>query len=134
VADELRQEVPVMFRVVAAQFVTSLVVAAGAWMIGGNRAAVSSLLGGVACALPNGLFALNLARLRHPPQPPTVGKESGSATAHALALLVGEFVKVVLTIGLLALIAWTYKDVVWLALIVAVIAVLLMQAAMLAWR
>jgi ATP synthase protein I len=122
-----------MFRVVAAQFVTSLVVAAGAWMIGGGRAAVSSLLGGMACALPNGLLALNLARLEHR-QARTVSKESGGATAYAIALLVGEFVKVVLTIGLLALIAWAYKDVVWLALIVAVIAVLLMQAAALAWR
>jgi len=123
-----------MFRVVVAQFVTSLVVAACAWTIGGGRAAVSSLLGGLACALPNGLFALNLARLGHPQRPRTVGKESGSATAYALALLVGEFGKVVLTVGLLALIAWTYKDVVWLAVIIAVVAVLLMQAAMLAWR
>ena len=123
-----------MFRVVAAQFVTCLVVAAGAWMIGGDRAAVSSLLGGLACALPNGLFALNLARLGHLSQPRAQGNGSRGAAAHALALLVGEFVKVVLTIGLLALIAWAYKDVVWLALIVAVIAVLLMQAAALAWR
>jgi ATP synthase protein I len=123
-----------MFRVVAAQLVASLVVAGGAWLIGGHRAAVSSLLGGAACALPNGLFALNLAWLGHQPQSRTVSGRSGSATAHAVALLVGEFVKVVLTIGLLALIAWTYKDVVWLALIVAVIAVLWMQAVMLAWR
>ena len=123
-----------MFRVVAAQFVASMVVAAGAWMIGGGRAAVSSLLGGVACALPNGLLALNLARLGRLPHARTVSNRPGGATAYALALLAGEFVKVVSTIGLLALIAWTYKDVVWLALIVAVIAVLLMQAAMLAWR
>jgi len=123
-----------MFRVVAAQFVTSVAVAAGAWLIGGSRAALSSLLGGAACAIPNGLFALNLARLtrRSQARPGSYGR--GSATAYALWLLAGEFVKVVLTIGLLALIAWAYKDVVWLALIVAVIAVLLMQAAALAWR
>ncbi len=123
-----------MFRVVAAQFVTALVVASGAWMIGGGRAAVSSLLGGLACCLPNGLFALNLAHLGRLSQAHTVGSGSGKATAYALALLIGEFVKVALTIGLLALIAWGYRDVVWLALIIAVIAVLLMQAAVLAWR
>jgi ATP synthase protein I len=123
-----------MFRVVAAQFVTSIVVAAGAWLVGGSRAALSSLLGGAACAIPNGLFALNLARLGRLSQARTVSQGRGSTTAYALVLLTGEFVKVVLTIGLLALIAWMYKDVVWLALIVAVIAVLLMQAAALAWR
>jgi len=114
-----------MFRVVAAQFVTSIAVAAGAWMIGGRRAAVSALLGGLACAVPNGLFALNLARLQRPP---------GGAKGHAATLLVGEFVKVALTIGLLVLIARTVREVVWPALIVAVAAVLLMQAAALIRR
>jgi F0F1-type ATP synthase assembly protein I len=111
-----------MFRVVAIQFVTSLAVAVGAWAVSSRQAAVSSLLGGLACTLPNGLFALNLAWLgRHP--------RSG-----AVALLAGEFIKVVLTIGLLVTIARTVRDVVWSALIVAVIAVLLMQAAALVRR
>jgi ATP synthase protein I len=123
-----------MFRVVAAQFLTSLLVAAGAWLIGGHRAAVSSLLGGLACALPNGLFALNLAWLGHPPQSRAVDGGSGRARTYAVALLVGEFIKVVLTIGLLALIVRTVRGLVWSALIVAVIAVLLMQAAALIRR
>jgi ATP synthase protein I len=37
---------------------------------------------------------------------------------------VGEFIKIGSTIALLALIAWLWKDVVWLALIVSVIAAL----------
>jgi ATP synthase protein I len=123
-----------MFRVVAAQLLTSLLVAAGAWVVGGHRAAVSSLLGGLACTLPNGLFALNLAWLGHMPQSRAVDGGPGRAQSYALALLVGEFIKVVLTIGLLALIAWTVRDVVWSALIVAVVAVLSMQAAALVWR
>jgi len=123
-----------MLRVVAAQFLTSVVVAAGAWAIGGHRAAVSALLGGLACAVPNGLFALNLAWLGLRSGSRAVQGGSGSATAHALALLVGEFIKVALTIGLLVLIARTYRDVVWLALIVAVSAVVLMQAAAFARR
>jgi len=129
-----------MLRVVALQFIASIVVASGAWIVGGRRAAVSSLLGGLACAVPNGLFALNLAHFGSSVGARPDGNEndrgSGSAKAstYAAALLVGEFVKVVLTIGLLALVAWAYKDVIWLALIVAVIAVLFMQAAALAWR
>ena len=123
-----------MLRIVAAQILTSLLVAAGAWLIGGYRAAVSSLLGGLACALPNGLFALNLAWLGHMRRAHAVDDGSGRATAYAVALLVGEFLKVVLTIGLLVLIAWTVRDVVWSALIVAVSAVLLMQGAALVRR
>jgi len=123
-----------MLRVVAAQFLTSVVVAAGAWAIGGHRAAVSALLGGLACAVPNGLFALNLAWLGLRSGSRAVRGGSGSATAHALVLLVGEFVKVALTIGLLVLIARAYRDVVWSALVVAVSAVVLMQAAAFARR
>jgi ATP synthase protein I len=118
-----------MLRVVAAQFLTSVVVAVGAWAVGGQRAALSSLLGGLACTLPSGLLALNLAWLL-----PSVDGGPGRAKAYALALLVGEFLKVALTIGLLVLIAWTVRDVVWSALIVSVSAVLLMQAAALIWR
>jgi ATP synthase protein I len=123
-----------MFRVVAAQLLTSLFVAAGAWVIAGHRAAISSLLGGVACALPNGLFALNLARLSHGSKLRSADDGAGSTNSFALALLVGEFIKVVLTIGLLVLIARTVEDVVWPALIVSVAVVLLMQAAALVWR
>jgi ATP synthase protein I len=123
-----------MLRVVAVQFLTSLLVAAGAWMVGGLRAAVSSLLGGLACTLPNGLFALNLAWLGRLPQSRAADGGSRRAKSYALALLIGEFVKVVLTIGLLVLIASVYRNVVWPALIVAVIAVLLIQPAALIRR
>jgi ATP synthase protein I len=122
-----------MFRVVAAQFLTLMVVSAGAWMIDGHRAGLSSLLGGLACALPNGLFALHLAWLGRVARPRGVDRGSG-ATAYALALLAGEFLKVLLTIGLLILIARTVRDLVWLALIVGVSAVLLMQAVALVRR
>jgi ATP synthase protein I len=123
-----------MFRVVAAQFLTLMVVSVGAWMVGGDRAGLSSLLGGLACALPNGLFALHLAWLGRVPRSRAVDNGSGRATAYALALLGGEFLKVLLTIGLLFLIARTVRDLVWSALIVAVSAVLLMQAAALVRR
>jgi ATP synthase protein I len=123
-----------MFRVVAAQFLISIVVAGGAWLIGGHHAAVSSLLGGLACAVPNGFFALNLAWLGHVQQSRAVDGGSRRARMYALALLAGEFVKVAVTIGLLVLVVLMYRDVVWLALIVSVIAVLMMQAAALVRR
>ncbi len=121
---------PAMFRIVAAQFLASLVVAAAAWAVGGPHAALSSLLGGLACTLPNGLFALNLARAAQPRAAcaaDNLRAARARATAVAVALLLGELLKVVLTIALLVLIARTVQDLVWSALIAAVIAVLLVQ-------
>jgi hypothetical protein len=48
---------------------------------------------------------------------------------------VGEFVKLGSTIALLALLAWAYEDVVWLAAVVAIIAALksYMVALLLRW-
>jgi ATP synthase protein I len=123
-----------MFRVVLVQVIASLVVAVAAGAIAGRHAALTSLLGGLACSLPNGLFALNLALLGQMRQPQGSGKGSSVAPANALPILIGELCKLVLTIGLLALIVWGYKDVIWLALIVAVSAVLLVQPLALAWR
>jgi len=115
-----------MLSVVLAQFVTTLVVAiaAGAWS--GAAAGWTALLGALACALPNALFALNLALLERL-------RPKGTGTS-ALPVLLGEFCKVVLTIGLLALLVKGYRSVVWPALIVAVGAVLLIQPLALARR
>jgi ATP synthase protein I len=121
-----------MFRVVLVQCVTSLIAAATAAAIAGSHAALTALLGGFACALPNGLFALNLALLALRRRSPE--GDAGSAAGSALVLLVGEFFKVVLTAGLLALVVWGYKNVVWPALILTVGAVLLVQPVALAWR
>jgi ATP synthase protein I len=125
-----------MFRVVAAQFAVSLLVTVVAWALGGRHAGMSSLLGALACTVPNALFALNLSQLGQNIGARNCGanSEGARAAAVALVLLAGEFLKVALTIGLLVVVAWVYKDVVWLALIVAVIAVLMMQAAALAWK
>lgn len=115
-----------MFHVVLVQFVTALVVASAAGAIAGRAAAWTALLAALACTLPNALFALHLAlseRLR-PRQ----------SRASALPILLGEFCKVVLTIGLLALLVKGYRSVVWPALIVAVGAVLLIQPFALARR
>jgi ATP synthase protein I len=128
-----------MFRVVLFQFVTSLIVAAGAGAIAGGHAALSALLGGLACALPNSIFALHLALLARKRQFPGdryASPDAGSAAAssNALTILLGEFCKVALTAGLLALLLLGYKNVVWLASMVSVGAVLFVQPVAYAWR
>jgi ATP synthase protein I len=102
-----------MFRIVLLQILTTAVVSLLSALIGGAPAAISALLGGAACFIPNGLFALKLAAAARRPQ----GTDAG-------VFLIGEFVKVVSTIVLLALIVATYKDLVWLAMLVSIIAVL----------
>jgi ATP synthase protein I len=102
-----------MFRIVLLQILTTAVVSLLSALIGGAPAAISALLGGAACFIPNGLFALKLAAAARRPQ----GTDAG-------VFLIGEFVKVVSTIALLALVVATYKNLVWLAMLVSIIAVL----------
>jgi ATP synthase protein I len=102
-----------MFRVVLLQILTTVIVSLVAGLLGGSHAAISALLGGAACFIPNGLFALKLAAAAKRPQ--------GTSPA---VFLIGEFVKVVSTLVLLALIVAAYKNLVWLAMLVSIIAVL----------
>lgn len=102
-----------MFRIVLLQILTTAVVSLLSALIGGAPAAISALLGGAACFIPNGLFALKLAAAARRPQ-----------GTDAAVFLIGEFVKVVATVVLLALIVATYRNLVWLAMLVSIIAVL----------
>ena len=102
-----------MFRVVFLQILTTVIVSLVAGLLGGSHAAISALLGGAACVVPNGLFALKLAASARRPQ--------GTSPA---VFLIGEFVKVVSTLALLGLVVAFYKDLVWLALLASVIVVL----------
>jgi ATP synthase protein I len=102
-----------MFRIVLLQILTTAAVSLLSAFIGGPHAAISALLGGAACFIPNGLFALKLAAASRRPQ-----------GTDAAVFLVGEFVKVLSTIALLALVVATYKNLVWLAMLVSIIAVL----------
>jgi ATP synthase protein I len=107
-----------MFRLVALQALVTTVVALVAWPIGGAAAGLSALLGGLACVVPNALFALRLVIVAR--RSLAAGDTDG--TRHVVAFFFGEFVKVGLTLLLLVAVAATYKDLVWVALIVAVIA------------
>lgn len=112
-----------MVRVILLQAVAAVVVALLAWAVGGAAAGWSALAGGAACVVPNGLFALRLAAAARRPQ--------GTSAA---TFFVGEFVKVASTVALLALVVWAYRDLVWLAMIVAVIATLKSYLIALIWR
>jgi ATP synthase protein I len=121
-----------MFQVVLVQFLVGLAVSVVAGLVGGAPAAWTALLGALGCIVPNGLFALNLALLAQRRQL-RGSTPAAAAVASALPLLVGEFCKLLLTVGLLALLVWGYRDVVWLALTASVVAVLLVQPIALAW-
>jgi ATP synthase protein I len=73
--------------------------------------------------VPNGLFALRLSAAARRPQ--------GTSAA---TFFVGEFLKVGSTVALLALAAWAYRDLVWLAMIGAVIVTLKSYFIALIWR
>ena len=81
--------------------------------MGGQAAAVSALLGGAACFVPNALFAARLWWASRKPR--GVG---------ALTFFVGEFVKLGLTLALLVAVVQGYDKLVWLAMIIAIIACL----------
>jgi ATP synthase protein I len=112
-----------MFRVVLLQGLAALLVALAAWALGGEAAAWSALAGGAACVVPNGLFALRLHAATRRPQ--------GTSAA---TFFLGEFLKVASTVALLALVVWAYRDLVWLAMIAAVIVTLKSYLIALLWR
>lgn len=102
-----------MLAAVALQFVSIVLGALIAWVMAGGSSALFYALGGAAAAIPNGLFALRLAlhRGRRPDSYPAV-------------FFVGEFVKIGLTVGLLAIVARTVPGVRWLPLLIGLIVAL----------
>ena len=99
-----------MFRMVLLQFGATLIATATAAVFFGLHGAISAGLGGLACAIPNGLFAVRLDRL---------SKRTSSPPASAF--LVGELVKLAAIVGLLVLIRGLYEDLHWGGLFVGLI-------------
>lgn len=101
-----------MLRLVLIQLACTLVAAVVAGLVGGVSAFLSAVFGGLCCVVPNALFALRLF----------VGAQTGKA--NPATFFIGEFVKIALTIMLLGMVVWLYRDLNWLALIAAFIVAL----------
>lgn len=100
-----------MFRAILLQSSVVLAVVAILGGILGFRGAVSGFIGGMAYLLPNLLFAIRLRML------------AASGRGSAAAFLVGEMLKLVGTLAILAL-AQRWYDVHWLAMLIGLFAAL----------
>ena len=121
-----------MFRVAIFQAGTALIIAAAGWAMGDARSAATALLCGAACAVPNALLATHLNILtRWQDMPGTHAAspdvQAGQARTYAAAMLFGEFLKVALTVALLALAVLAYHRIVWKALVLTLCACLFVQ-------
>lgn len=89
------------------------ITAVAAWLVGGGKAGLSALFGGAAYTLPNALFAVRIAC--------SVSRPGG---ASPLTFFLGEFFKIGSAIGLLFAAVWLWRDLVWVAWFVGLIAAL----------
>jgi ATP synthase protein I len=102
-----------MARIVLLQLATAFIVALVAGLMFGLSSGLSALFGGLCCAIPNAVFALRLS----------IGaKKPGGADP--MTFFFGEFTKIALTIALMAAVVILYRDVNWLAFLVAFILVM----------
>lgn len=110
------------FGVVMAQMVLSLAAALVWWLFSEppGAAALSAFLGGAVCWVPSALFAARLKRV-------------GSA-ASILTWMVGEAIKMGVTVAMFVAIACGYHDVQWLPLLVTYLIALKTYWLALAWR
>jgi ATP synthase protein I len=102
-----------MLRTVALQAGAVVAAALIAWLVGGGKAGWSALFGGASYTVPNALFALRIVM--------SVNKPGGTTPA---TFFLGEFFKIGSTVGLLVLIVWAWRDVVWLALLAGLLVAL----------
>ncbi|HYF58817.1 MAG TPA: ATP synthase subunit I [Burkholderiaceae bacterium] len=102
-----------MFVAVGLQVALVAALALGAGLLFDWTSAGSLALGGAVAILPNGLFALRLATHR-----------GRSAESYPVAFLLGELVKIGLTVALLAWVVKSVEGVRWLPLLVGLIAAL----------
>jgi ATP synthase protein I len=110
------------FRVVAAQIVLSLIATLVWWLFykPPGAAALSALLGGAICWLPGALFAARLRQL------------TGAGTV--MKWVLGEAFKMGATIAMFVAIAFWYRDVQWIPLLVTYLIALKTYWIALAWR
>jgi ATP synthase protein I len=95
-----------MLRIVSLQVMATIVAGVIAALIAGWPAMFSAVFGGLCCVIPNALFALRLFVNAQRP-----------GGANPISFMIGEFIKIALTVTLLGVVAWLYRDLNWLALI-----------------
>ena len=111
-----------MFRAIILQFGATLLVAVVAGLLAGRHGAVSGLIGGAACTLPNFMFALRLRSVQQRP-----------GASYPANFFLGEVVKNAATIGLLAVAVTLYADIHWPSMLIGLAVAL--QASFLAfWK
>ena len=86
----------------------------------GRSAAYSAWLGGFSCWLPNALFGLRLWLSAYQSR----GRSSREEFGRGADFFLGEFIKVAATLVLLFASSYLYAEIVWLALLAGVVAVL----------
>ena len=101
-----------MLRIVSLQLMATVVAGIVAALLGGLPAMLSAMLGGLCAVVPNALFALRLF------------SAAKRGQANPMTFMVGEFIKIALTVTLLGVTAWLYRDLNWLALMCGFIVVL----------
>lgn len=104
-----------MFLAVGLQIAAMLLLVPIAGFSFGAESAASLMLGGAAAIIPNGLFALRLWL-----------QKGRSPESYPAVFLIGEFVKIGLTIALLAAVVRWVEPIRWLALLTGLIVALKM--------
>ena len=92
-----------MFRVIRLQLIATIIAVVLAGLLAGGRGSISAAIGGGAVLLPNFLFALKLMAAS--------ARRTGVATAGLF--IVYEFLKLALTLVLLAIAIALYADLNW---------------------
>jgi ATP synthase protein I len=96
-----------MFRAILLQVGSVMITALVSGLLVGTRGAVSAALGGVACVLPNFLFALRLKMVANRP-----------GASYPANFFLGEFVKIAATIALLGFVVSEYADLHWPSMLI----------------
>lgn len=99
-----------MYKAILLQVGVTVIAAVAAAFFAGTRGAVSAMLGGLVCVLPNFLFALRLK---------FVAKRPGAS--FPANFLLGALVKMVAIFALLLLVAWGFADLHWPSMLLGLV-------------
>ncbi len=102
-----------MHKAVLLQLGATILAAALAGALFGMRGAISAAGGGLACVLPNWMFAMRLT---------AISRRTGSATV--AAFIAGELIKIASIVGLLVLLWVAYPALHWGAMLIGLIVAL----------